>query len=112
MHDKLELELRRGVVVLAVLSRLRTLRYGYELRQSLIAVGMPIEEGTLYPLLRRLESQGVLTSEWRAAEQGPSRRYYVLSAAGVDLLGRLTGTWHGMAKAMDDILDEGRRDDT
>ncbi|WP_430781965.1 PadR family transcriptional regulator [Actinoplanes sp. G11-F43] len=111
VHDKLELELRRGVVVLAVLSGLRTLRYGYELRQSLIAVGMPIEEGTLYPLLRRLESQGVLTSQWQAT-QGPSRRYYVLSDAGADLLDRLTGTWHGITKAMDDILDEGRRDDT
>jgi PadR family transcriptional regulator PadR len=111
VHDKLELELRRGVVVLAVLSRLRTLRYGYELRQSLIAAGMPIEEGTLYPLLRRLETQGVLTSEWRGT-QGPARRYYVLSDAGGDLLARLTVTWHGMTKAMDDILDEGRSDDT
>ncbi|MFD1367333.1 PadR family transcriptional regulator [Actinoplanes sichuanensis] len=111
VHDKLELELRRGVVVLAVLSRLRTLQYGYELRQALIAAGMPIEEGTLYPLLRRLESQGVLTSEWRATH-GPSRRYYVLSDAGRDLLTRLTATWHGMTKAMDDILDERRGDDS
>ena len=62
---KLELELRRGVVVLATLSQLRAPRYGYELRQALADEGMPIEEGTLYPLLRRLESQGVLKSEWK-----------------------------------------------
>ena len=105
VSDKLELELRRGVVVLAVLSRLRTMRYGYDLRQSLIAAGMPIEEGTLYPLLRRLESQGVLTSEWRTT-QGPSRRYYVLSDAGADLYERLTATWHGLTKTMDHLLDD------
>lgn len=69
--DKLEQELRRGVVVLAVLSQLRTLRYGYELRQSLVDRGLPIEEGTLYPLLRRLEAQGVLRSEWRTADGPP-----------------------------------------
>jgi PadR family transcriptional regulator PadR len=84
VYDKLEQELRRGVVVVAVLSQLRTLRYGYELRQSLADKGLPIEEGTLYPLLRRLEAQGVLSSEWRAT-QGPPRRYYVLSAEGADL---------------------------
>src|ERR1700752_5065869 len=85
--DKLDQELRRGVVVLAVLSQLRTLRYGYELRQSLVDKGLPIEEGTLYPLLPRLEAQGVLSSEWRTT-QGPARRYYVLSASGNDLYHR------------------------
>jgi DNA-binding PadR family transcriptional regulator len=103
--DKLEQELRRGVVVLAVLSQLRTLRYGYELRQSLLDKGLPIEEGTLYPLLRRLEAQGVLTSEWRAT-QGPPRRYYVLSADGTDLYQRLTASWRGLNKAMDYLLEE------
>ena len=63
VFEKLEQELRRGVVVLAVLSQLRDLRYGYELRQSLVDRGLPIEEGTLYPLLRRLEAQGVLSSD-------------------------------------------------
>ena len=64
---KLELELRRGVVVLATLSQLREPRYGYALRQALAEHGMAIEEGTLYPLLRRLETQGVLGSEWKIA---------------------------------------------
>jgi PadR family transcriptional regulator PadR len=104
--DRLEQELRRGVVVLATLSQLRTLRYGYELRQSLAATGMPIEEGTLYPLLRRLESQGVLRSEWRT-EEGPPRRYYVLSDDGRALYDKLTASWRGLNDAMDRLLDDG-----
>jgi PadR family transcriptional regulator, regulatory protein PadR len=104
VYDKLEQELRRGVVVLAVLSQLRTLRYGYELRQTLLDKGLTIEEGTLYPLLRRLESQGVLRSEWRTG-QGPARRYYALSADGADLYQRLTTSWRGLNKAMDHLLE-------
>ncbi|KFN43061.1 PadR family transcriptional regulator [Arenimonas oryziterrae] len=103
---KLELELRRGVVVLATLSQLRTPRYGYELRQALAERGMPIEEGTLYPLLRRLETQGVLSSEWKI-EEGPPRRYYALNADGLALLEKLTGAWRGMNGAMDRLLDKG-----
>ena len=67
---KLDFELRRGVLVLSVLSQLQTAQYGYSLRQALAGAGMPIEEGTLYPLLRRLESLGLLISEWRI-EDGP-----------------------------------------
>ena len=103
--DKLELELRRGVVVLATLSQLRAPRYGYELRQALADKGLPIEEGTLYPLLRRLEAQGVLRSEWRI-EEGPPRRYYALNADGKKLLRKLTESWQGMNEAMDRLLDE------
>lgn len=106
--DKLELELRRGVVVLATLSQLRAPRYGYELRQALAENGMPIEEGTLYPLLRRLETQGVLQSEWRI-EDGPPRRYYALNADGRRLLRKLTDAWQGMNDAMDRLLKEDAR---
>jgi PadR family transcriptional regulator PadR len=105
-HDKLELELRRGVVVLATLSQLGELRYGYELRQSLAASGMPIEEGTLYPLLRRLEAQGLLNSEWRT-DGGAPRRYYTLSAEGRRLYRRLTATWRGLNETMDRLLESG-----
>src|SRR6185295_13348427 len=90
--DKLEQELRRGVIVLAALSQLRGWQYGYSLRQGLAARGMAIEEGTLYPLLRRLEGQGLLMSEWRI-EDGPPRRYYKLSPAGRALYERLTQNW-------------------
>jgi DNA-binding PadR family transcriptional regulator len=103
---KLELELRRGVVVLATLSQLRTPRYGYELRQALADKGMPIEEGTLYPLLRRLETQGLLKSEWKI-EDGPPRRYYTLNADGRKLLKKLTESWQSMNDAMHRLLKEG-----
>ena len=102
---KLELELRRGVVVLAALSQLRKPRYGYELRQALAERGMPIEEGTLYPLLRRLETQGLLSSEWRT-EVGSPRRYYALNADGRKLLKKLTESWRGMNAAMQRLLQE------
>jgi PadR family transcriptional regulator PadR len=102
---KLELELRRGVVVLATLSQLRAPRYGYALRQALAERGMPIEEGTLYPLLRRLETQGLLKSEWRI-EDGPPRRYYSLNADGRKLLKKLTEAWQGMNMAMEKLLEE------
>jgi PadR family transcriptional regulator PadR len=103
---KLELELRRGVVVLATLSQLHAPRYGYELRQALADKGMPIEEGTLYPLLRRLEAQGLLQSEWKV-EDGPPRRYYSLNADGRKLLEKLTESWQGMNDAMDRLLKGG-----
>src|SRR5262245_16239299 len=89
---KLDLELRRGVLVLTVLSQLRTAQYGYSLRQSLADEGMPIEEGTLYPLLRRLESLGLLVSEWRI-EDGPPRRYYALSPHGARHYQDLRAIW-------------------
>ena len=101
--SKLELELRRGALVLAVLSRLRQARYGYSLRQALAERGMAIEEGTLYPLLRRLESQGVLESEWRI-EDGPPRRYYRLNNAGEALLAELTASWNTLVGTMAGLL--------
>jgi DNA-binding PadR family transcriptional regulator len=103
---KLELELRRGVVVLATLSQLRAPRYGYELRQALAERGMPIEEGTLYPLLRRLEGQGLLASEWRV-DEGPPRRYYVTSAEGRKLYRKLADCWRGLNQTMGELLGEG-----
>src|SRR4030095_16576541 len=96
---KLEQELRRGVVVIAVLSQLRTPQYGYSLRQALADQGMPIEEGTLYPLLRRLEAQGLLASEWRL-EDGPPRRYYRLNDAGEAMLADLTAIWNALTATM------------
>jgi DNA-binding PadR family transcriptional regulator len=101
---KLELELRRGVLVIAVLSQLREVQYGYSLRQALARRGMPIEEGTLYPLLRRLEKQGVLASEWRI-EDGPPRRYYRLNDAGEALLAELTASWHALVGTMAGLLE-------
>ena len=101
---KVEQELRRGIVVLAVLSRLNKPEYGYSLRQALAERGMAIEEGTLYPLLRRLEEQGLLKSEWKI-EDGPPRRYYVLSADGKALYKTLTGTWRELVDTANRLLE-------
>ena len=98
-------ELRRGVLVLATLSRLRTPQYGYSLRQALAEGGMPIEEGTLYPLLRRLESQGLLASEWDT-EYAPPRRYYRLSAEGKRSLSQLTEAWREQVRVMEGFLEK------
>jgi DNA-binding PadR family transcriptional regulator len=101
---RLDTELRRGVLVLAVLSQLRTAQYGYSLRQALAGRGMSIEEGTLYPLLRRLEDQELLASEWRI-EDGPPRRYYKLSAKGTRVYKELTESWNALVATMEKLLD-------
>jgi PadR family transcriptional regulator PadR len=101
---KLDTELRRGAVVLAVLSQLRMAQYGYSLRHALAQRGMPIEEGTLYPLLRRLEEQGLLASEWRI-QDGPPRRYYRLNARGTRMLADLTANWQALVATMNQFLD-------
>ena len=103
---KLEQELRRGIIVLATLSHLRQPQYGYSLRQALATRGMAIEEGTLYPLLRRLEGQGLLASEWRI-EDGPPRRYYKLSDHGETLFASLTQSWRGLVGIVDGLIDDG-----
>jgi DNA-binding PadR family transcriptional regulator len=96
-------ELRRGLLVLAVLSQLSKEQYGYALLKRLGDQGMAIDQGTLYPLLRRLETQGLLQSHWNV-EAGRPRRYYLVSAEGRKLLGRLKSEWAGMVKAMEGML--------
>jgi PadR family transcriptional regulator PadR len=91
--ENLRLELRRGCLVLAVLARLRQEHYGYTLRRTLADQGIELDEGTLYPLLRRLESQGLLVSEWRE-EENRNKRFYRLSSAGRIVLKQLAEEWH------------------
>ena len=102
-REKLELELRRGILVLATLSRLDKARYGYALIQDLGEHGLEIDQGTLYPLLRRLESQGLLVSEWDVDGPRP-RRYYRLSPDGAQILATLSDEWFNLASIMDDLL--------
>ena len=104
---KLELELRRGAIVLACLSQLGAASYGYELQQRLAERGMEIEQGTLYPLLRRLQEQGLLAEEWRVEESRP-RKYYVLTDAGRRALAELSGQWSALVGVMDGLLNGGR----
>ena len=101
--DNLRLELRRGVVVLAVLSQMDTARYGYNLIQRLAERGLDVEEGTLYPLLRRLEKQGLLESEWETGEARP-RKYYRISPLGRKVLEALTAEWLHTIEVMHLIL--------
>jgi PadR family transcriptional regulator, regulatory protein PadR len=101
--ETLKGELRRGSLILAVLARLREERYGYTLRQALAEDGVEMEESTLYPLLRRLESQGLLHSEWREEEKR-RKRFYRLSEGGEAMLAALTEEWRGMAASLNRIL--------
>jgi PadR family transcriptional regulator PadR len=103
LFECMRLELRRGSLVLAVLACLRTERYGYTLRQALAADGLEMEESTLYPLLRRLESQGLLDSEWREEEKR-RKRFYRLSPAGTAMLAALTDEWRGINASLDKLL--------
>jgi len=100
---KLTQELRRGILVLAALSQLKEEKYGYALINSLAEKGLDIEQGTLYPLLRRLESQGLLESEWNTEGSRP-RRYYVISTEGINTLQNLTAEWREITTVMEKLL--------
>jgi PadR family transcriptional regulator len=104
LFDSLRLELRRGCLVLAVLAQLRQEHYGYTLRKSLAEAGLEIEESTLYPLLRRLETQGLLTSEWREEEKR-NKRFYRLSGEGERILGLLLAEWNGINDSLSRIVE-------
>jgi PadR family transcriptional regulator PadR len=103
LFDSLRLELRRGCLILAVLAQLRVEHYGYTLRKALADQGLAIEESTLYPLLRRLETQGLLTSEWREEEKR-NKRFYRLSAEGAAILEQLMTEWNGIDDSLHKIL--------
>jgi PadR family transcriptional regulator, regulatory protein PadR len=103
LFDNLRNELRRGSLVLAVLTQLRSEQYGYTLRKALAEHGMSIDEGTLYPLLRRLESQGLLVSEWREEEKR-NKRFYRLSAEGKLILKQLLAEWKSIDSSLNGIL--------
>ena len=107
LFENLRLELRRGCVVLAVLASLRAEQYGYTLRKALAEQGMAIDEGTLYPLLRRLESQGLLLSEWRE-EDKRNKRFYRLSPEGRVILKQLLVEWRSIDSSLSEILKEPR----
>ena len=105
LNEKLTQELRRGILVLATLSQLGEAKYGYDLISHFSGMGLDVEQGTLYPLLRRLEGQGLLESEWNVEGSRP-RRYYKISPAGKEVLGRLAADWREMADVMDGLLKD------
>ncbi len=103
--ENLKLELRRGCLIVAVLAQLRTEQYGYTLRKALADDGLAIDEGTLYPLLRRLETQGLLVSQWRE-EDKRNKRFYRLSPAGEQILAQLLDEWQSINSSLNKILQE------
>ena len=103
LFENLKMELRRGSLILAVLAQLRTEQYGYTLRKALAERGMEVDEGTLYPLLRRLETQGLLSSEWRE-EDKRNKRFYVLSAEGKQMLKQLLAEWKSIDTSLNGIV--------
>jgi len=105
VFENLKLELRRGCLSLAVLTQLRTERYGYTLRKALADDGLEIDEGTLYPLLRRLEAQGLLVSQWRE-EDKRNKRFYRLSPEGERVLAQLLDEWQRIHTSLSKILQE------
>ena len=105
LFENLRLELRRGCLVVAVLAQLRVEHYGYTLRKALEDLGLAIDEGTLYPLLRRLESQGLLASEWRE-ENKRNKRFYKLSPQGEVILKQLLEEWQTINASLEKILQE------
>ena len=103
LFENLRMELRRGAVIVAVLAQLRAEDYGYGLRKALAERGMAIDENTLYPLLRRLEAQRLLTSEWRE-EDRRNKRFYRLSPEGESILERLLAEWNQINASLDRII--------
>ena len=103
LFENLRLELRRGCLTLAVLAQLRQEHYGYTLRKALAKRGLEIDESTLYPLLRRLEVQGLLASEWRE-EAKRNKRFYRLSKVGEQMLGQLLQEWQAINASIQSIL--------
>ncbi|WP_275443095.1 PadR family transcriptional regulator [Petralouisia muris] len=103
--ENLLLELRRGTLILSVLSQLQTPKYGYALVQSLEEKGVAIETNTLYPLLRRLEKQGLLISEWETGGAKP-RKYYRRTEAGNEVYENLKEQWKSISENMEKLLEE------
>lgn len=107
-HDEivsgLVLELRRGTLIILVLSQLKESMYGYNLVKKLQDNGVPIEANTLYPLMRRLESQGLLKSEWETSEAKP-RKYYKITDDGLIVLEKAVAHWKAFSKNIDNLLE-------
>ncbi len=103
--ENIRSELRRGVISIAVLSQLEEEQYGYSLLKNLTDQGFEIDQGTLYPLLRRLETQGLLESVWRVESDRP-RRYYRISPQGRQALKELAFEWRDLVAVLEGLLDE------
>ena len=104
--QNLTVELKRGTLIIVVLQALKKDQYGYSLLQDLDKSGVETDAGTLYPLLRRLESQGLLESTWDTTESRP-RKYYKLNEQGITVLDELIRVWYQIVTDMDAVIKEG-----
>ncbi|WP_449063381.1 PadR family transcriptional regulator [Planomonospora algeriensis] len=100
-------ELRRGTVVLACLTLLEQPQYGYALLETLNGAGIAVDGNTLYPLLRRLEKQGLLTSEWNTEESRP-RKFYRVNAEGSRVGALLAREWEDLVTTVRRLIEENR----
>jgi len=107
LFENLRLELRRGSLILAVLAALRDEHYGHTLRKELANSGLEIDDNALYPMLRRLESQGLLIGTWRE-EDSRRKHFYRLSSDGTALFARLREEWHSLNTSLERIVGKGR----
>ncbi|WP_302279376.1 PadR family transcriptional regulator [Brachyspira pilosicoli] len=98
-------ELRRGTLIMVVLNQLKNEEYGYSLISKLKENGITIESNTLYPLLRRLENQGLLKSEWKTNEEKP-RKYYLITEDGLKVLEKSKEHWREYSNAVNKILEK------
>jgi PadR family transcriptional regulator PadR len=103
--NSLIIELKRGTLVLSVLSQLNNPEYGYSLAQKLEEKNTPVEAGTLYPLLRRLEKQNLLSSQWDTSESRP-RKFYVISDMGKEVYEKLKKEWRTLSQQLEVLLKE------
>lgn len=108
--DNQVLELRRGVILLAALSQLHTKTYGYALLTQLEQSGITVDAGTLYPLLRRLEKQGLLDSEWNT-EEGRPRKYYQMNQTGINLYNDLSAEWSNINSNLLKLLNKNNQNE-
>jgi PadR family transcriptional regulator, regulatory protein PadR len=105
IFDSLVLELRRGTIILSVLSQLKSPQYGYSLVVLLEEKGIAVDSGTLYPLLRRLEKQEILQSSWDVESAKP-RKYYELSSYGKEIYEKLCKQWITMTESISKLINE------
>lgn len=103
--ENVSIELKRGLTNLVVLSQCKRPTYGYELVKSLDEKGFPLDANTVYPLLRRLEKQGLLRSDWDVTTAKP-RKYYLISEMGEVFFERLKAQWYEMIEIVKNVIEE------
>lgn len=101
--QNIQQEMKRGTLVLAVLTQMDQPQYGYSLIQALNKQGLMVEQNTLYPLLRRIEKQGLLESIWQVEGNRP-RRYYKISELGIQVRNELINEWKNLEKTMSNLI--------